>query len=70
LVFHELIFITRYNIGINYMIPNQNIATSWSFNNDREDITLSKYFMNAYECNAHDFVLHTSKDMFKYSMER
>jgi hypothetical protein len=44
------------------MILNQNIAASWSFNNDK-DITLSIYFMNAYECNAHDFCLHTSKGM-------
>jgi hypothetical protein len=29
------------------MILNQNIAASWSFNNDKEDITLSIYFMNA-----------------------
>jgi hypothetical protein len=62
LIFHKLIFITRYNIGIKYMILNQNIAASWSFNNDK-DITLSIYFMNAYECNAHDFCLHTSKGM-------
>jgi hypothetical protein len=34
------------------MILNQNIAASWSFNNDKEDITLSIYFMNAYECDA------------------
>jgi hypothetical protein len=45
------------------MILNQNIAASWSFNNDKEGITLSIYFMNAYECNAHDFCLHTSKGM-------
>jgi hypothetical protein len=29
------------------MILNQNIAACQSFNNDKEDITLSKYFMNA-----------------------
>jgi hypothetical protein len=29
------------------MILNQNIAASWSFNNDKEDITLPIYFMNA-----------------------
>jgi hypothetical protein len=29
------------------MILNQNIAVSWSFNKDKEDITQSKYFMNA-----------------------
>jgi hypothetical protein len=34
------------------MILNQNIAASWSFNNDKEDITLSIYFINASECNA------------------
>jgi hypothetical protein len=45
------------------MILNQNIAASWSFNNDKEDITLSIYFTNAYECNANDFCLHTSKGM-------
>jgi hypothetical protein len=44
------------------MILNQNIAASWSFDNDK-DIKLSKYFMNAYECNAHDFCLHTPKGM-------
>jgi hypothetical protein len=45
------------------MTLNQNIATSSGSNNDREDITLSIYFMNAYECNAHDFYIHTSKGM-------
>jgi hypothetical protein len=44
------------------MILNESIASSWSFNNDK-DITLSINFMNAYECNAHDFCLHTSKSM-------
>jgi hypothetical protein len=29
------------------MILNQNIAASWTFNNDKEDITMSIYFMNA-----------------------
>jgi hypothetical protein len=27
------------------------------------NITPSIYFMNAYECNAHDFCLHSSKGM-------
>jgi hypothetical protein len=49
LIFHKLIIITRYNIGIKYTILNQNIAASWNFNNDKEDITLSIYFVNAYE---------------------
>jgi hypothetical protein len=29
------------------MVLNQNIAASWTFNNDKEDITMSIYFMNA-----------------------